>query len=79
MAALNWPHDDLASTQSPLYSETMLSLATAALSFSAPVSKTFDSKVAAAGAAAALSLVAMPVRFRPSHCLHCHAFRPCAW
>ena len=44
---------------------TMLSIATAALSFSAPVSKTFDSKVAAAGAAAALSLVAMPVREPP--------------
>ena len=38
----------------------MLSIATAALAFSAPVSKTVDSKVAAASAAAALSLIAMP-------------------
>lgn len=43
-------------------SETMLSYVTSALAFSAPMSKTFDSKAAAAGAAAALSLVAMPVR-----------------
>ena len=40
----------------------MLSYVTSALAFSAPMSKTFDSKAAAAGAAAALSLVAMPVR-----------------
>ena len=38
----------------------MLSIATAALAFSAPVSKTVDSKVAAASAAAALSLIATP-------------------
>ena len=38
----------------------MLSFAVSTLAFSAPTSKVFDSKAAAAGAAAALSLVAMP-------------------
>merc|ERR1719487_2691287 len=60
----------------------MLYTLTAALAFSAPVSKTFDSKVAAAGAAAALSLVATPAFAGDSaageavfsgNCAACHA------
>ena len=59
----------------------MLSVVTAALSFSAPASK-FDAKAAAAGAAAALSLVAMPAfagdkdagaSVFSSNCAACHA------
>ena len=38
----------------------MLSFAAAALAFSAPTSKVFDAKATAVGAAAALSLIAMP-------------------